>query len=240
MKHPTLRLAALAVFSATGLVGWKLAEPSREKAATERMTEVTGKREQRSIRQARSLAAEQARSRIAAIRLAGSSEERMRATVDLAYSLSPDEFAAWVDGGWFTLRGGAELTLFTKIVMERWKLEDEDGLMVWMMKSGNGRHDVLTDLAQRNPDRVLEYFRENPSPQREMEALWEIAKHQPDLVLARFRELVNQGRWREIQGYSDGLMRNLAEKDPAKLAAAGKSSIAAASFAGSFSARFRI
>ena len=44
------------------------------------------------------------------IRGAASPEARMRATLDLANSLPPSEFAAWLDGGFFTLREGAALT----------------------------------------------------------------------------------------------------------------------------------
>ncbi|RYD22020.1 MAG: hypothetical protein EOP88_09435 [Verrucomicrobiaceae bacterium] len=221
MKHPTLRLAALVVFSTAGLVGWKLAAPpSREKKESASEKPGAGKRAERATRHPRSAAADQAGKRMASIRLAGSTDARMRATIDLANSLSPAEFSAWMDGGWFTLRGGPELTLFTKIVMERWKLEDEEGLMVWMIKNGNGQSEMIAELAKKNPERLIGFFRENPSGSREMVVLWEMVKDHPDLALARFQEIVAGGRWREVQGYAGQLVRNLAEKDPAKLAAA--------------------
>lgn len=222
LKHSTLRVAALVLFSTAGLAGWKLAEPSGGKARPEATKEVAGKRAERTVRHARSAAADQAGKRMASIRLAGSAEARMRATVDLANTLSPAEFAAWMDGGWFTLRGGPELTLFTRIVMERWKQEDEAGLLVWMLKSGNSRSDALNELAQKYPERVVDFFRENPGGTREMMVLWEMGKNHPELALTRFQEIVASGRWREIQGYAGELLQNLAEKDPAKLAAAAE------------------
>ncbi|RYD35008.1 MAG: hypothetical protein EOP87_08130, partial [Verrucomicrobiaceae bacterium] len=127
-------LAACVVFSAVGVVGWKLADPGTGGNSPVAVDEVNGRSAERPTRNSRSVAADQAGQRMASIRLAGSPEARMRATVDLAYSLSPSEFAAWIDGGWFTLRGGAELTLFTKIVMERWQQEDEMGLLAWTLK----------------------------------------------------------------------------------------------------------
>lgn len=219
-QHPSMRLAACVIFSTAGLVGWKLAAPpeSRQEAASG--PEVSGKRAERSVRHARSAAADQAGKRMAAIRLAGSPEARMRATVDLANSLSPAEFAAWMDGGWFTVRGGPELTLFTKIVMERWKLEDEAGLLAWMLKSGNGQSGLLNEMAKKDPQRVLDYFRENPGGPREMMMLWDLTKDHPDLALTRLREIIDSGRLREVQGYTGPLLKNLAEKDPEKLAAA--------------------
>lgn len=221
-QHPAAGLAAFVIFSAAGLVGWKLAEPSEKYQHAESGPEVTGKRAERSTRHARSAAADQAGKRMAAIRLAGSPEARMRATVDLAYSLSPAEFAAWMDGGWFTVRGGPELTLFTKIVMERWKLEDEAGLLAWMLKSEDGFSGALNELAMRDPQRVLDHFRENPGGSREMVVLWELAKNHPDLALTRLKEIIDSGRIREVQGYAGELLQNLAEKDPAKLAAAAE------------------
>lgn len=221
-QHPTLRLAACVIFSTTGLVGWKLAAPPEDRQEAASRPEVNGKRAERTTRQTRSAAADQAGKRMAAIRLAGSPEARMRVTVDLANSLSPAEFAAWMDGGWFTLRGGPELTLFTKIVMERWKLEDEAGLLAWTLKDGNRGSGILEELAKKDPQRVLDYFRENPGGSREMMVLWEIGKDQPDLVLTRLREIIDSGRLREVQGYTGQLLKNLAEKDPEKLAAAAE------------------
>lgn len=222
LENPTLRLAALVLFSSTGLVGWKLAAPAGGPPRSETTGEVVGKRAERTTRHARSAAADQAGKRMASIRLAGSPEARMRATVDLAHSLSPAEFAAWMDGGWFTLRGGPELTLFTKIVMERWKQEDEEGLLVWMLKNGNSGTNALNELAQKNPEKVIDFFRGNPGGTREMMVLWEMGKNHPELALTRFQEIVASGRWREVQGYAGELLQNLAEKDPAKLAAAAE------------------
>lgn len=219
LQHPTTPLMAFVIFSASGLVGWKLAEHGKHQSMDSGL-EVPGKRAERGTRHTRSEAADQAGKRMAAIRLAGSPDARMRATVDLAYSLSPAEFEAWMDGGWFTLRGGPELTLFTKIVMERWKQEDEAGLLAWTLRNDNGNSGILEELAKKDPQRVLDFFRENPGGTREMTVLWELAKDHPDLALARLQELIDSGRLRAVQGYSGQLLQNLAEKDPAKLAAA--------------------
>ena len=90
MKHPALRLAALVLFASTSVIGWKLAEPEAGPSRTEAQEgQVNGKRTERATRHPRSAAADKAGKRMASIRLSGSPEARMRATVDLAHSLSP-------------------------------------------------------------------------------------------------------------------------------------------------------
>lgn len=226
--HPAWCWAAAPILAVSGIIGWQLASPPVATVATESATPVTGKRAERRVRPARSSAADLADRQLASIRLAGSPEARMRATIDLANSLSPAEFAAWMDGGWFNLRGGPELMLFTKIIMERWQLEDEEGLLTWTLENQNASMEqiesmeqAITKLAEKAPQRLIDFFKQHPNADREMLALSQIASARPDLALARFEEMLANG---SADGLSaKPLLEKLAKNSAEKFAALLKS-----------------
>ena len=221
--HPAWCWAAAPILAVSGIIGWQLASPPVATVATESATPVTGKRAERRVRPARSSAADLAGRQLASIRLAGSPEARMRATIDLANSLSPAEFAAWMDGGWFNLRGGPELMVFTKIIMERWQLEDEEGLLAWTLKNQNASEEqidlmeqTITKLAEKAPQRLIDFFKKHPNADQEMLALSQIASARPDLAFARFQEMLANG---SADGLSaKPLLEKLAKNSPEKFA----------------------
>jgi hypothetical protein len=149
------------------------------------------------------------------LRQAGNPEERMRATIELVNSLSISELAAWMDGGWFDLREGFDLTLFTKIAMERWRLEDPEGMLNWSLKGKTDEaQEILAGWAEREPGRVIDYFRNHPNDALEMVALSSIAKVDPGLALERLREMNEAGISKEAMGDCDQLMAELAKSSP--------------------------
>ena len=225
--HPTLCWAAAPILAVSGVIGWQLASPPMTAVTTESATQMTGKRAEHRARPARSSAVDLAARQLASIRLAGSPEARMHATIDLAKSLSIAEIAAWMDCGWFSLRGGPELMLFTKIITDRWQLEDEEGLLTWTLTRALRNRDHITEqfelleqtvtkLAEKAPQQLIDFFKKHPYLDLEMVALSQIASSRPDLALARFQEILANGN---PDSYSaKGLFEELAKSSPEKFA----------------------
>lgn len=213
--------AGLLAFLAAVLIGWKLAASSAKIPEKESVREAAHKKRDRPARESRSAAASAAGKRMASIRAAGTKQERIRAATDLANSLSPAEFAAWMDGGWFDLRGGAELMVFTKIVMERWEQEDPEGLLLRELKSNRVySNQTLENLAESEPQRLLEFFKKHPDPGWELQVLKNIARSQPELALQRIEEMMVEGIPGSVREDVRGVIDILAWKSPAALAAA--------------------
>jgi len=101
-----LKSGGLLAFLATGIIGWQLAASSAPAAKGDPIMATVTKHTPRPARPSRSGAADAAGRRIGSIRAVADPEVRILATISLAESLSPAEFAAWMDGGWFNLRGG--------------------------------------------------------------------------------------------------------------------------------------
>jgi hypothetical protein len=158
--------------------------------------------------------------RLAAIRASRDPAARMRATVDLASTLSPAEFADWMDGGWFAV-AGVELTLFTKIIEERWINEDPEGFLVWAQKNRSSRaRDMLASWARTDPRRVLEFYKNHPNDSAEMQDLNGVAKTDPALALQRFQELAASMDSSNLEYHIRNVLSVLAEKSPTQLEAA--------------------
>lgn len=197
-------------------LGWNLAAP--EAAVSKGSSEKPqGERATKSSRSPKSVARDLAGARLAAIRGEKGPEARMRATIDLANSIHPSEFADWMGGGWFTIRGGAELTLFTKIVQERWMKEDPEGLLAFSLRQKTPlAKSVIGDWAQTDPDRLLRFFSEHRNDDMELMALNMIAGHHPELVLSR---LAGIPFTQSGEGYGDmvRMLATLAQSSSSKL-----------------------
>jgi hypothetical protein len=215
-----LHSCGVLVFLITAGVGWNLFVPGSAPAVDRSPETPDVKRAARPVRTARSIAEEAAAGRIRAIRAMADPEARMLATLALADSLDPAEFAAWMDGGWFDLRGGPELMMFSKILMDRWLQEDPEGLITWGEKNGSGAGEaVMNEWALRDPQRLLAWFRNHPNDQQEIRMLGEIASHSPELALQRMREMSDAGVGQMAMQNCRELMDTLAEKCPAELEA---------------------
>lgn len=208
-------------FFATAYIGWSLAGDSSAPPANSAQTPAAVKKNDRHGRPSRlSAAAILAEKRLASVNSAANPEARMRATIDLANSLPVSEFAAWMDGGYFNLRGGAELTLFSKILMERWMKEDPEGLVEWSMKSNTYQSQtILAKWADQEPQRAIDFFKNHPDDVLEMNVLQTLATNHPELALRRLQELVAAGISSKASNHTNDLMHTLAEKSPAALEA---------------------
>ncbi len=219
--RPTVfKLLGLLAFLATLATGWQLAAPTASRAPTGKSAGPTTKRADRPARAPRFAPAESAGKRMGSIRTTADPEARMLATLALVNSLSPAEFAAWKEGGWFDLRGGPELLVFSRILMERWKQEDPEGLLAWATKKRNGEADGLIDeWAAKEPLRLIAYFKTHRDDKRELLMLAKIAANSPEIAIQRLREMIGTDLAANALGQSSELMGVLAAKSPAELAA---------------------
>ena len=221
------RLLAVAGFSAAAFAGWQMAGGKSPTTNTPQGGNVeSGKDAKAAARTERSARFSgppaEARRKIAAIRSISSPQERMRATIALAYSLPSSELAEWIDKRWFISEPGFDLTLFNKIVNQRWQTEDPQGKLKLALEAGEGySSNAVTAWAKQDAAGLLAWFKENPNPNIESQALNEIAKIDPALALKRLREMAMQnGSDYHETYYSSQTLRQIAEKSPELLEAA--------------------
>jgi hypothetical protein len=151
------------------------------------------------------------------IKRAGSSEERLRATYELAMNLPISEIQAWLEGRLFDA-GGYELTLFSHILTERWKAEDPGGFIAWRAKERSGfPAGILAEWAAREPQQVMDFLRERVEPGFALQALTTLAGKDPALAAQGLREIaVKCGGDRESYQLRE-LMKKLAATAPGTL-----------------------
>ena len=216
------RSASAAAFMATALAGWHLAgdhspaSPAPEKESASK----AAKRLERSVRHSGPPA--HVRAELDAIRDAGSTGNRMRATIDLATRLPVADLAEWMEKHWFDTGDGFDLTLFRKIAMQRWRDEDPEGLMAWNMKNGSSNiSQTISSWVKTDPARALAFFREHPNQSMEMQTLAEVAKVDAALALSHLKEMIDRGMSSRSGSHLDErLFHEIAKKDLAALEAA--------------------
>lgn len=212
-----VRAGGILGFSAMALTGWALGGkglapgeslPSASTSRSEGRIQGTG-------RSVRSGASEDVKRKLSVIRQAASPEERMRATLELATNLPTSEIVAWFEGRLFDVGDGYELTLFNKILKERWKAEDPGGLIAWYVKDRSGyAAGMLAEWAAKEPQQVLDFLRERTEPQLALQALNEIAGKDPALAAKGLREIAANG-FGENESYRLAeLLQKLASKAP--------------------------
>ncbi len=219
--HFNAKAGGVLGFLAMAVVGWNLAGapvPTSDEPAAE----PKNRRADRETRRSKPTGpGTLVGKRLETIRAAGTQEARLRATFDLANSLSSSEIAAWLNGDWFTIRGGPERLLFRNILLARWRESDPDALLVWSFKNDTsaGRN-VLALWTEKEPQRLIEFFKSHPDEVAELRALRNLAKAHPALALQRLQEMAGERISTKGADYSFDLLRQLAEKSPSALEAA--------------------
>lgn len=218
-KTPAGRAGAALGFLAMAALGWKVADlpqaPSAVKEAPAADLAKPAKRPDRVAR--RGGAPEAVRQQVAGLRAISSSGDRMRATIELATTLPTSEIAAWLDGRWFDTGRGFDVTLFNKILKERWEKEDPEGLVLWGLKNNPSQaSNTLAKWAETDPQRTLAFFKEHPNRDLEMQTLALVAKKNPAVALQALLDMPPGGASRNgMSGYYTGqLLQQLAEKAP--------------------------
>lgn len=225
MKAPPVHLAtlggALLGFLTMAVVGWNLADAPESAAKESISSEPKSRRAGRDMGRSKpSGPGSLARKELDSIRSAGSQEARLSATFALANSLAPSEIAAWLDNGWFNIRGGPERLLFRNILFARWRETDPEGLLVWSLKNDiSAAQVVLGAWAEKEPQRLLDYFKSHPNEVEELRSLRTVAKTHPGLALQRLQEMAAAGMSSNGMGNSFSVFRQLAENSPAALEA---------------------
>lgn len=222
-SNHAVRAGAVAAFVATAALGWNLAgesKPAAPVAATPAGT--TAKKSARTERgNGRYGTPAYVREAMKSIRNAGSTEGRMRATIELARTLPVADIAAWLDGRWFDTGDGFDLTLFNKIVKQRWREEDPESLLLWSFKNGaETSQSIVREWAANDPQRLIEFYRKNPNDAMELQSLSEVAKKDPALAIGRLQEMIARGIPSSASGYDQFLLTKLAASSPAALEAA--------------------
>lgn len=217
-----VKAGALLGFLAMAVVGWNLASvpvPATNEPVT---PELKTRRAERETHHSKSTGpGTLARKMLDSIRAADTQESRLDATFALANSLSSSEIAAWLDGGWFNIRGGPERLLFRNILLARWRDMDPESLLAWSFKNdASAGWNVVATWTENEPQRLIDFFKIHPDDAAEMRALGNLAKTHPALALQRLKELSAEGISNKGVGNSSGLFRQLAEKSPAALEAA--------------------
>jgi hypothetical protein len=123
------------------------------------------------------------------IKRATSPEEKLRATYELAMNLPVSEIRSWLEGRLFDA-GGYELTLFDRILTERWKKEDPGGFIAWRAKERSGfPAGILTEWAAKEPQQVMDFLCERAEPGFALQALTTLAAKDPALAAQGLREI---------------------------------------------------
>ena len=206
-------------FIVTFVIGWKFAgEPDHGVNSPSAEETQSAKRPTRPERRVKSESLSEQRMR--SISDAGSPEEKLRAAIALANSISPSEFSAWAEGDRFSYRSGPEMFIFRMILFERWLNEDTDGLIAWAGENyyGQALH-AMQFLASEQPEVLIEHYRQHPDNKTELKNLALIADKHPDLVIARLHELSLIDSPHEIFNGTRDIFKKLAEKSSGMLEA---------------------
>jgi len=222
LAHFPTKAGAILGFLVMVVVGWNL--PNGPVPAPNNVTtlESQPKRIDREPRRSKSTGpAALAAKRLDSIRAAGTQQARLGATFALANSLSASEIAAWLNGGWFTIQGGPERLLFRNILLARWREMDPEGLLGWSLKNDmRASRKLLESWSEKEPQRLIEFFKNHPNEAAEMAALGSLAKAHPGLALQRLQEMADDGMSGQKAHNSLAICRQLAERSPAALEAA--------------------
>ena len=223
----TLQAGAVLGFLTTAVIGWKLAGEPESSAVSQ--AEISNRPAERSSRPARSTRRggppDAVRQRMAALRAITSPGDRMRATMALANSLPVSEIPAWLDGRWFPAGEGFDFILFNKLLKERWQREDPEGLLAWSSKNNPSQaRGILNSWAKTDPRRALDFLKNHPNREMEVQVLAEIAKQNPSLALQALAELPATGG--SQSGMDDYYLRQLLQQMAKASPAALESSLA--------------
>jgi len=214
-------LAALA-FLAMAALGWMLGAPPRSAAKPRDETTPPPTSRHRAI-------AADPRHQLAIVRKAENEKQRLRRTIALAGSLPPSSFAEWLNGGYFDFRDGFELTLFRRIIEERWKAEDPEGFAAWCFRDHigfaastktslpeNDAMDILARWATEDPKRLNAWFDKHPKNNLKEAVVLRLTSTNPQTA-ARLLKEFSSTKSNFFYGGFMHTIRKLAETSPDSL-----------------------
>jgi hypothetical protein len=160
---------------------------------------------------------------LAPLRAAGNTEERLRATIQLADNIPLADIERWLSSGWF--KGGEDMqaNLFQRSLLSRWQEADPGRMLEYCLRRDiRITYEFSQDWASREPAAALALIEGQTNPQMRSSMLGQmgaaLAKADPQLVLSRITglaKLSGADNQYEIQG----ILHQLAESAPALLEA---------------------
>jgi hypothetical protein len=161
MKLPPVHFLVPAVCAAFAFAGWHVAGEKKPASAHASAKDAPPRQTKRSSPRtsgARDMPAE-VRERLARIHAARTPEDRMRATLELAHSLSVSEMERWYVAEWFNFHDGMESTVFYRITRARWLAEDPAGLMAYSLRRNSEKtYEVAGQWAKQDPAAALAFL----------------------------------------------------------------------------------
>ncbi len=161
MKLPPAHFLVPAVCAAFAFAGWHVAGEKNPASTAASAVEAPPRQIKRSSPRtsgARDMPAE-VRERLARIHAARTPEDRMRATIELAHSLSVSEMERWYVAEWFNFDDGMESNVFYRITRARWLAEDPAGLMAYSLRRNSDKtHEVAGQWAKQDPAAALAFL----------------------------------------------------------------------------------
>jgi hypothetical protein len=208
----------LAIFAATASAGWLARRPSTEAKAPESEAGTNGKASKRERKLRDKEVPAEVLARLAPLRNARSTEERLRATIQLAQTLPVADIEAWYDAEWFDGEEDMQSYLFHRITRARWLAEDPAGLMDrCLRKETTYTSEVAAAWAARDPAAAFAFLEGVDKPEQQGKLISgmgaALAKSDPQLVLARIAE-IHSALGSKYSGYMSTMLTGLADAAP--------------------------
>lgn len=223
MKRALLPIGIFAACAAAGWLAGQLRQPATAAAtdasAQDAAMPAKSRRDPLKSRMPREVS-----ERLARIRAAENPEERLRATMLLAYAIPAGEIEMWYGSDWFD-EGVQDMEsyLFYRVLRMRWRAADPQALMSYCLRKGaENTSEIAGEWATQDPAAALAYLDELKDPARRSRFAVAISgalgAADPKLVLSRIPEF--QRRFSENDSsFVQGIIGKLAETAPELLRA---------------------
>lgn len=211
-RHPRLPAA---VFAACAIAGWLAARAPSDTVGGDPAVESKPAKTERAPSNA--AMPSEVLAMLAPVRAAKDTEERLRATLQLASNIPLADIEKWLSAGWFDATEDMQGPLFTRALLSRWQEADPGAMMAFCMRKGiRITYEFAGEWARRDPAAVLDWIELQEDSGLRSSMLYQgqvLAKADPALVASRISALfaiVGQ----EGRHQLSGMIHGLAERSP--------------------------
>ena len=212
-----LRLPA-AVFALCAIAGWMAGRmnPAQPAAGGESGSEDKAAKTTRG--KSKSSVPSEVIAMLAPVRAAKTTDERLRATLQLAGDIPVADIEKWLNARWFDGSEDMQESLFTRTLLSRWQEENPAAMLAFCLrKEIRITYEFATDWAQRDPAAALDCIGQEKDPRTRSRMLAymgeTLAKADPAAVAARIGDLF-AATGPEQGNQVAGLIRALASSSP--------------------------
>ena len=217
-------LLPLGIFTACAAAGWltgQMRQPAAAASEASAAKEMPTKSRRAPLK---SKVPREVSEQLARIRTATNPEERLRATMQLAYAIPTGEIEMWYGSDWFD-EGvkDMEVYLFYRVLRMRWMESDPEALMGYCLrKNARNLDEIASEWAGKDPAAALAYLDQLKDPARRSQFASYIGDAlggaDPRLVLSRIPEF--QARFSaNDSSFVSQMISKLAETSPELLRA---------------------